>query len=117
LSTIELIQAQELVRDIPVSDHVIEAILTLVRSARPESSDNKLITEYLTWGPGPRASQALILAVRAKALLEGRYSPSIDDVIALAPPILQHRMALTYSARAENLTVGNIISTLLEPLR
>ncbi len=117
LNGAELIRAQELVRDIPVSDHVIEAILTLVRSARPESSDNSLVTQYLTWGPGPRASQALILAVRAKALLDGRYSPSIDDVISLALPILKHRMALSYSARAENLTVEKIISVLLEPLR
>ncbi|OUR77827.1 AAA family ATPase [Alphaproteobacteria bacterium 46_93_T64] len=117
LTSAELIQAQELVRDIPVSDHVIEAILKLVRSARPESSENQLVSQYLNWGPGPRASQALILAVRAKALLDGRYSPSIDDVISLAPAILQHRMALSYAARAENLSVEKIISALLQPLR
>jgi len=112
-----LLEAQRLVRDIPVSDQVVTNILDLVRNARPEHSSNALVKEYVSWGPGPRASQALILAVRAKALIEGRFSPSIDDVIELAPAILQHRMALSYAARAENLTVDAIISSLLQPLR
>jgi len=112
----ELVDAQKLVRNLPVSDQVIEAILNLVREARPDESQNKLVQQYVSWGPGPRASQALILAARALALLEGRLSPSIDDIIALSRPILKHRMALSYSARAENITVDQIISSLLKPL-
>ena len=110
----ELKRAQVLVRDIPVTDHIIEAILELVRSARPQSTDNELVRQYVKWGPGPRASQALILAARAKALLDGRFSPSIDDMIELAPAVLQHRMAVSYAARAEGITVESIIDNLLQ---
>lgn len=116
LSPTELLEAQQLVRNIPVTDQVIDAILTLVRNGRPEETDNDLVREYVSWGPGPRASQALISSARAKALLEGRLTPSIDDVIYLAPPILKHRMALSYAARAENISIEHVISSLLEPL-
>jgi len=87
-----LIAAQRLVRRLPVGDSVVEAILSLVRSARPntDGEGDKLIA----WGPGPRASQSLMLAVRARALLDGRLAPSIDDVLDLAEPVLKHRMAL-----------------------
>ena len=107
----DLMAAQRLVRRLPVGESVVEAILTLVRSARPgpdAGSDGKLIA----WGPSPRASQALMLAVRARALLEGRYAPSVDDVVALAEPILKHRMALTFSARADGETVSGVIARL-----
>jgi len=107
----DLMAAQRLVRRLPVGESVVEAILTLVRSARPgpeSGADGKLIA----WGPSPRASQALMLAVRARALLESRYAPSIDDVIALAEPILKHRMALTFTARADGETVSGVISRL-----
>jgi MoxR-like ATPase len=100
----------------PVSDSVIDAILKLVREGRPGESSNELVNKYVSWGPGPRASQALILAVRARALLEKRLSPSIDDVVALAKPVLRHRMALSYAARAENITMEDIISSLTAPL-
>ena len=106
-----LITAQRLVRRLPVGDSVVEAILSLVRSARPgpEGGDaGKLIA----WGPGPRASQSLTLAVRARALLDGRLAPSIDDVLDLAEPILKHRMALTFSARAEGRTIPDVIRQL-----
>jgi MoxR-like ATPase len=106
-----LITAQRLVRRLPVGDSVVEAILSLVRSARPgpEGGDaGKLIA----WGPGPRASQSLMLAVRARALLDGRLAPSIDDVLDLAEPILKHRMALTFSARAEGRTIPDVIRQL-----
>jgi MoxR-like ATPase len=107
----DLMAAQRLVRRLPVGESVVEAILTLVRSARPgpeAGADGKLIA----WGPSPRASQSLMLAVRARALLEGRYAPSIDDVLALAEPILKHRMALTFSARADGETVSGVIARL-----
>ncbi len=107
----ELIAAQRLVRRLPVGESVVEAILTLVRSARPGAADSPA-AKLIAWGPGPRASQALMLAVRARALLDGRLAPSVDDVIALAEPVLKHRMALTFTARAEGETVEATIATL-----
>jgi len=106
----DLMGAQRLVRRLPVGESVVEAILQLVRSARPaaDSPDAKLIA----WGPSPRASQALMLAVRARALLDGRLAPSIDDVIDLAEPVLKHRMALTFTARAEGETMPAVIGRL-----
>ncbi|BAT58916.1 ATPase family associated with various cellular activities AAA [Variibacter gotjawalensis] len=107
----DLITAQRLVRRLPVGESVVEAILQLVRSARPGPESGEL-ARAIAWGPGPRASQALMLAVRAKALLDGRLAPSIDDVLTLAEPVLKHRMALTFSARAEGETVGAVIGRL-----
>ena len=106
----DLMAAQRLVRRLPVGDSVVEAILNLVRSARPGpgSADTKLIA----WGPSPRASQALMLAVRARALLDGRLAPSIDDVLDLAVPVLKHRMALTFTARAEGESIEAVIGRL-----
>ncbi|MGY8997605.1 MAG: AAA family ATPase, partial [Alphaproteobacteria bacterium] len=109
----ELLAAQRLVRRIPVGESVVEAILSLVRSGRP--SDERSTAE-IAWGPGPRASQALMLAVRARALLDGRFAPSIDDVLALAGPILRHRMALTFAARADGVTIDQVIHRLKAPL-
>jgi MoxR-like ATPase len=99
------------VRRLPVGESVVDAILQLVRSARPgpEGGD---AAKAIAWGPGPRASQALMLAVRARALLDGRYAPSVDDVIDLAEPVLKHRMALTFSARADGETVAGVIGKL-----
>jgi MoxR-like ATPase len=111
MKTDELLAAQRLIRRLPVGDSVVEAILDLVRSARPESADPK-VAPLIAWGPGPRASQALMLAVRAKALVDGRFAPSVDDVVDLAEPILKHRMALTFAARAEGQTISDIISRL-----
>src|SRR3989454_11530398 len=105
-----LIAAQRLVRRLPVGDSVVEAILSLVRAARPNSEDGG--DKLIAWGPGPRASQSLMLAVRARALLDGRLAPSIDDVLDLAEPILKHRMALTFSARAEGRTIPDVIRQL-----
>jgi len=111
MSAETLLTAQRLVRRLPVGDSVVEAILSLVRSARP-GDDSGEIGKSIAWGPGPRASQALMLAVRARALLDGRLAPSIDDVLDLAEPVLKHRMALTFSARAEGRTVTDIIKQL-----
>jgi MoxR-like ATPase len=107
----DLIAAQRLVRRLPVGESVVEAILALVRSARPgpEGGDE---AKLIAWGPGPRASQALMLAVRARALLEGRFAPSVDDVVDLAEPVLKHRMAITFAARADGETVDAIIRRL-----
>jgi len=111
----DLIAAQKLVRRLPVGESVLEAILAMVRSGRPETSDIEEVKRHVAWGPGPRASQALMLACRARAVLEGRFAPSIDDVLALAPPILRHRMALNFSARADGITIDGIIQRLAAP--
>ncbi|HEX8826827.1 MAG TPA: MoxR family ATPase [Xanthobacteraceae bacterium] len=105
----DLMAAQRLVRRLPVGESVVEAILALVRSARP-GADGAETT--IAWGPSPRASQSLMLAVRARALLDGRLAPSIDDVIELAEPILKHRMALTFTARAEGQSIEAVIGRL-----
>jgi MoxR-like ATPase len=112
MSAEDLIAAQRLVRRLPVGESVVEAILALVRSARPQKDDEDATRKLIAWGPGPRASQALMLAVRARALLDGRLAPSIDDVVALAEPVLKHRMALTFQARAEGETVDAVIGQL-----
>ncbi|HEY0265994.1 MAG TPA: MoxR family ATPase [Rhizomicrobium sp.] len=114
----DLLDAQALVRRIPVGEQVMESILTLVRAARPDSDHpgSGQIGSQIAWGPGPRASQALMLAVRARALLDGRFAPSTDDVVALAGPVLRHRMALNFSARAEGLTTASVIERLCHDL-
>ena len=102
---------QQLVRRMPVPESVVEAILKLVRSARPGQGGAEA-ARHIAWGPGPRASQALTLCARARALYDGRLAPSVDDVAALAEPVLQHRMALTFAARAEGVSVRDVIARL-----
>ncbi|MEJ8572256.1 MoxR family ATPase [Microbaculum marinum] len=109
----ELMAAQRLVRRMPVGESVVDAILRLVRAARPGEGD-EIVDSQIAWGPGPRASQALMLTVRARALVQGRLAPSVDDVVALARPVLQHRMATTFAARADGVDVGSIIARFVE---
>ena len=109
----ELMTAQRIVRRIPVGDKVLDAILKMVRAGRSGEGELTEVTKHLAWGPGPRAGQALMLATRARALLQGRLSPSIDDVVALAHPVMRHRIALTYSARAEGVTLAAVIDKLV----
>ncbi len=110
-----LMAAQALVRQMPVGDTVVEAILDLVRACRPEEpSASDLVRENVGWGPGPRAAQALMLTVRARALLEGRLAPSVEDVAAMATPVLTHRMALTFAARARGLELSDVIAQVTE---
>ena len=113
----ELLEAQKLVRQVPVGDSVVAAILSIVRNGRPVSSEVSEVIAHVAWGPGPRASQSLMLACRAKALLEGRYAPSVEDVITLAGPVLQHRMALNFAARAEGVTINTVISRLVDTIK
>jgi MoxR-like ATPase len=113
LTATELQSIQRLVRQIPVPDKVVDAILKLVRAARPGTGASEETDRLVAWGPGPRASQALMLAVRAKALIDGRLAPSIEDVLALADPVLKHRMALTFAARAEGQSLDAVISRLV----
>src|SRR6266513_5110835 len=107
----ELIAAQRLVRRLPVGESVVSAILSLVRSARPGPESGE-VGKLISWGPSPRASQALMLAARARALIDGRLSPSMDDILDMAEPILKHRMALTFAARADGETVEGVIAKL-----
>ncbi len=113
LTADELLAAQVLIRRVPVGESVVEAILSIVRGGRPEISDDQEVRKHVAWGPGPRAAQALMLASRARALLDGRLAPSVEDVIALAPPVLRHRMALNFSARADGIVLSDIISRLI----
>jgi MoxR-like ATPase len=106
-----LVEIQTLIRKMPVGETVVEAILNLVRSARP-GHGNAVTDRNVAWGPGPRAGQALMLATRARALYDGRLAPSVDDVHAIAEAVLQHRMALNFSARAEGMTVKSVIAGL-----
>ncbi len=116
MTAAELMAAQRLVRRIPVGESVVDAILRLVRAGRPDTSDLPEVHRQVAWGPGPRASQSLMLAARARAVLDGRFSPSIDDVLALAPPVLRHRMALNFAARADGVTLDHVIGRLCAPL-
>jgi len=108
----ELIAIQKLVRRMPVGEKVLEAILNLVRSARPEQSDDERVRSLVDWGPSPRAGQALMLAARGRALLRGRLSPSLEDVEALAEPALGHRMAMRYDPTGEAPRLRDLIDDL-----
>src|SRR3990167_1459358 len=110
LTPADLMAAQSLVRRLPIGESVVDAILKLVRAGRPENSGLDIVRNRVAWGPGPRASQAFMLACRARAIIQGRLAPSIDDVVALAGPILRHRMAVNFSARAEGVTVESVIA-------
>ncbi|PWJ22240.1 AAA family ATPase [Jannaschia seohaensis] len=106
-----LIAAQDVVRRMPVGDGVVDAILDLVRACRPSGEDApEAVRKHVAWGPGPRAAQALMLLARAQALLEGRLAPDLDDVARLAEPVLSHRMALSFAARAEGVVLSDIIA-------
>ena len=113
LTADELLAAQALIRRVPVGESVVEAILALVRGGRPETGTDETVRRHVAWGPGPRAAQALMLATRARALLDGRLAPSLDDVAALAQPVLRHRMALNFSARAEGVVLADVIDRLV----
>ncbi|MCB2135959.1 MAG: MoxR family ATPase [Rhodobacteraceae bacterium] len=111
----ELIAAQTTVRRMPVGEQVVELILDLVRACRPgEAEAGAQVNASVSWGPGPRAAQALMLAVRARALLDGRLAPSAEDVLALARPVLSHRMALSFAARARGENLGAVIDAVAQ---
>jgi len=110
----EIIQTQQLIRKIPVTDNVIEYAVSLVGKTRPKSNEaTEMVKNYLDWGAGPRASQNLILAAKAHAVVYGKYSPDIEDVKAVAVPILSHRIVKNYKAEAEGISIEQIINSLL----
>ena len=110
----DLMNIQRLVRDMPVGEGVTDMIVRLVRALRPGEGAADLVNDYITWAPGPRGSQGLMLAVRARALLKGRSAPLEGDVLALAAPILRHRMALNFKARAEHIDVDGLIADVVD---
>ncbi len=114
LDPVALRAAQHLLRAVPVGEQVVAAILALVRGARPETAADDFVARHVAWGPGPRGAQALMLACRARAVLDGRLAPSLDDLAALARPALRHRMAVSFAARAEGVSVEAVIDRLVE---
>ncbi|MCS7018762.1 MAG: MoxR family ATPase [Cytophagales bacterium] len=110
----EIIAFQQLVRKVPVADNVVEYAVRLVHRTRPgKELASAIANDYLEWGAGPRASQNLILAAKCHALLNGKYSPDIEDVQSVAVPVLRHRIVRNFKAEAEGITVENIINRLL----
>jgi MoxR-like ATPase len=105
-------QLPKLLRHLPIADGLLQEIVALVRNARPESSALPLVQKAVRWGPGPRAGQALLLLARARAVLDGRLTPAREDVVAVAPYVLRHRIALHYAAQAEGITVAAVIDEL-----
>ncbi|MCA3527206.1 MAG: MoxR family ATPase, partial [Rhodobacter sp.] len=112
----DLLAAQAVLRRMPVGDRVVGMILDLVRACRPQEPEGAALADVLSWGPGPRAAQALMLTVRARALLDGRLVPDADDVRALARPVMIHRMALTFAARARGESLGAVIDSVVARL-
>jgi len=114
LSTAEVLELQRIVRQVPVTDHVVDYALALVRQTRVgEDGVPDFIEEWLRWGAGPRAVQFLLLGGKARALLQGRTYVSTDDVAALAPPVLRHRIVTNFAAESEGVTPDRVIERLL----
>ena len=110
----EILDIQQLIRKIPIADNVIEYAVRLVGKTRPKSDTApEIVQKYLDWGAGPRASQSLILAAKAHAAIHGKYSPDIEDVRAVALPILAHRVVKNYKAEAEDISIAAIVNSLL----
>jgi len=117
----EICDFQDLVRTVPVADNVIEYAVRLVGKTRPMKKSEKtsanasdMVSKYVSYGAGPRASQYLVLGAKVRALLDGRYTPSIDDIRALALPVLRHRIITNFNAEAEGLTTVEIIQRLIK---
>jgi MoxR-like ATPase len=109
----DLLRAQAVVRRMPVAERILDSILAIVRSARPLEGAEERVRMLVGWGPGPRASQALSLAARALAMIDGRKAPSLDDIRRLAKPVLRHRMALNFTARAQSIDIDGFIDEIV----
>ncbi len=115
LDAAQIIKLQQLIRKVPVADHIVDYAVKLVRKTRPNNPNAPAdISRLISWGAGPRASQCLILGAKARAVIDGRYAPSIDDVNAVAIPVLRHRMVTSFNAEAEGITVVDLIDKLLK---
>ena len=114
MAATEILYFQQLIRRIPIADNVLEYAVKLVNNTRPNRSGSQaMVNNYISWGAGPRASQYLVLGAKCHAAINGKYSPDIDDVKAVAHPILRHRVFKNYKAEAEGLSIDKIISDLL----
>ncbi|MBI5326201.1 MAG: MoxR family ATPase [Ignavibacteriae bacterium] len=114
LNAKEIIEYQDLIRRVPVADNVIDFAVNFVRSTRPGNGSHQLIKDYLSYGGGPRASQYLILGAKSRAAMQGRFTPDIDDVRAVASPVLRHRIVTNFNAEADNISPNEIVLKLLE---
>jgi len=114
LSTERILELQRLVRRIPVSEHVVRYAVRLARATRPDDGAASFIRDWVSWGAGPRAAQYLVLGAKARAALAGRPTPSADDVKAVAPAVLRHRIIPNFTAEADGISSLDIISKLLE---
>ncbi len=113
LTAADIIKIQDLIRKIPVADNVVEYAVSLVTKTRPDSDiAPEQIKKYLSWGEGPRASQFLVLAAKAYAAINGKYSPDIEDVRAVSFPILRHRIVRNYKAEAEGMSLEKLVQSL-----
>ncbi|MCW5910331.1 MAG: MoxR family ATPase [Cyclobacteriaceae bacterium] len=113
LTAEEIVAFQHLVRRVPVADNVVEYAVKLTQATRPGTPGNKVANDYLEWGAGPRASQYLVLGAKCNALINGKYSPDIEDVQAVARPVLRHRIVRNFKAEAEGMSVDSLIEKLL----
>src|SRR4029434_10382502 len=113
-----ILHYQELVRKVPVSPFVISYAVSLAQRSRPRNADaSQYVKDYVEWGAGPRASQYLILGAKARTILQGRYAVSIEDIQALAPSVLRHRIVPNFKAQGEGLSSGDIINRLLADVK
>ena len=111
----EIIEFQNLVRKVPVSEEVMKFGVEIVNKTRPETATSpKFVKDYVRWGAGPRASQYLILASKALAAIEGRYTPSKEDIITVAESVLRHRLILNFNAEADSVNVNDLVKRLFE---
>lgn len=110
----DIVTFQELVRRVPVADNVIQHAVKLVRATRPDTGSIKIVKDFLSYGAGPRASQYLVLGAKSRAALNGRFSPSIDDVNAVAVSVLRHRIVTNFNAEAEGVTPSRIVDELVK---
>lgn len=114
LNAAEIQQLQAFVRDVSISDELVQYVTSLIRATRPDTSTNEYVKEFVRWGSGPRAGQALILTAKSRALLKGRYAVIMEDIHAMAPPVLRHRILMNFKAEAENITSDDVTVALLK---
>ena len=114
LNAAEIQQLQGFVRDVSISDELVQYVTSLIRATRPDTSTSDHVKEFVRWGSGPRAGQALILTAKSRALLKGRYAVIMEDIHAMAPPVLRHRILMNFKAEAENITSDDVTVALLK---
>jgi len=117
LTAADLVQLQKLVREVSISPDLVGYVNLLVRATRPATSPVAFVKEYVRWGAGPRAGQALILTAKARALLQGRFAVTVQDIQTLAYPVLRHRMVTGFNAEADELNTDQVVSELIKAIK